>query len=253
MSIEPGELVAVVGANGSGKSTLVRLANGTLLPTEGAVAVDGLTTADAAMETSAGTSGIHAIRRSVGVVFQHPDDQIVATSVEEDVAFGPENLGLSRPVIRERVDAALATVGLTGLESREPHLLSGGQKQRLAIAGALAMRPRYLVFDEPTAMLDPEGRREVLELIERLRGDGNGVMLVTHDLAEVARANRVVVLAAGTKVFDGTPGELFVSPSLESWGLELPAVAVMVQRLIEGGARLDSATVDPGQIAAVLT
>lgn len=189
----------------------------------------------------------------VGVVFQHPDDQIVATSVEEDVAFGPENLGLPREAIRQRVDSALKTVGLAGLESREPHVLSGGQKQRLAIAGALAMRPRFLVFDEPTAMLDPQGRREVLALIEQLRADGHGVMLVTHDLAEVAGANRVIVLDSGVKVFDGSPEELFAMTSLAEWGLELPAVTTLVRQLIAGGADLGVSTVDPAAIAAVLT
>lgn len=252
LSLTPGSLVAVVGANGSGKSTLVRLANGTLLPSDGSVEVDGASTATAANAHGGLAQDMHHIRRAVGVVFQHPDDQIVATSVEEDVAFGPENLGLAREMIRERVDAALAVVGLTGLESREPHLLSGGQKQRLAIAGALAMHPRYVVFDEPTAMLDPQGRREVLAVIERLRDEGHGIMLVTHDLAEVALADRVAVLSCGSKVFDGAPAELFAHQSLAAWGLELPAVSVLVRRLIALGIDIDPATTDPAQIVAVL-
>jgi energy-coupling factor transport system ATP-binding protein len=158
LDVHPGETVAVLGANGSGKSTLARLANGLLLPEAGTVTVDGCGTDD--------ESRTQEIRERIAIVLQHPDDQIVATTVEDDVAFGPENLGLSRDEIRRRVDEALLSVGLVGLERREPHLLSGGQKQRLAIAGALAMQPRYLVLDEPTSMLDPEGRRDVAAIIE---------------------------------------------------------------------------------------
>jgi energy-coupling factor transporter ATPase len=215
LALRPGELLALLGANGSGKSTLAQLANGLLAPSEGTVAVEGIDTRDA--------TRARAVRELVGVVFQNPDDQIVATAVEDDVAFGPENLGLPRAEIRARVDSALATVGLTGMERREPHLLSGGQKQRLAIAGALAMLPRYLVLDEPTSMLDPQGRNEVLEVLDRLKGEGHGLILITHDLAEAQRADRVAVLSAGSLVFDGGPEELFgLADDVASWGLELP-------------------------------
>jgi energy-coupling factor transporter ATPase len=223
LMIEAGETVAVLGANGSGKSTLARLANGLSLPDEGQVTVDGMRTDDPDL--------MYEVRSSVGLVFQHPDDQIVATSVEDDVAFGPENLGLPRPEIRRRVDAAVDAVGLRGLESREPHQLSGGQKQRLAIAGALAMQPRYLVLDEPTSMLDPRGREEVLAVIAALRAAGHGVLLITHDLAETALANRAVVLQAGEVVFEGSPEELLGSSTLADWALELPAGAALAAAL----------------------
>jgi energy-coupling factor transport system ATP-binding protein len=168
----------------------------------------------------------------VGVVFQNPDDQIVATSVEDDVAFGPENLGLPRAEIRRRVDDALAAVDLTGLERREPHLLSGGQKQRLAIAGVLALNPRYLVLDEPTSMLDPHGRSELLDVLRRLAAEGHGIVHVTHDLVDALSADRVVLLAAGETVFDGSPEELLgldVFPA--EWALERPPIVVLADRL----------------------
>jgi energy-coupling factor transporter ATPase len=224
MDLSPGETVAVLGANGSGKSTLARMANGLLLPDAGAVTVDGLDTADG--------SRTRDIRERVAIVLQHPDDQIVATTVEDDIAFGPENLGLARDEIRRRVDEALAAVGLVGLERREPHLLSGGQKQRLAIAGALAMEPEYLVLDEPTSMLDPEGRRDVAAVIERLGRSGKGILLITHDLAEAARADRTIVLDHGAVVFSGTVSDLTARTALlESCGLEVPPFAVLTARL----------------------
>jgi energy-coupling factor transporter ATPase len=237
-TVAPGEEVAVVGANGSGKSTLARLANGILLPQSGTVTVDGLATGDA--------TRIRELRELVGIVFQHPDDQIVATSVEDDVAFGPENLGLARDIIRGRVTDALAAVGLTGLEDREPHMLSGGQKQRLALAGALAMLPTYLVLDEPTSMLDPEGRAGVLGIVARLRTEGHGILHITHDLADVAEADRTVVLDTGRVVFDGSPADLFARPDLlGSCGLELPPAAVLAQELRRLGASVPAATIAP--------
>jgi len=250
----------VLGANGSGKSTLVKLANGMLLPQAGAVTIDGIDTtenvgrraSDATLPDPDGAREPHDIRQLVGVVFQHPDDQIVATSVEDDVAFGPENLGLPRPEIRRRVDSSLALVGLTGLEHREPHLLSGGQKQRLVIAGALAMQPRYLVFDEPTSMLDPHGRAEVISVIARLKHDGHGVLLVTHDLAEAGRADRVVVLRLGSVVFEGTPDELFARGDLDQWGLERPPIVSLAQGLRDAGITVPPGAVDPVQIAGAL-
>ena len=237
-TVSPGEEVAVLGANGSGKSTLARLANGILLPQHGTVTVDGIATSD---ETR-----IRELRELVGIVFQHPDDQIVATSVEDDVAFGPENLGLARDVIRQRVTDALASVGLTGLENREPHMLSGGQKQRLAIAGALAMQPAYLVLDEPTSMLDPEGRADVLGIVARLRAEGHGVLHITHDLADVAEADRAVVLDAGRIVFDGAPSALFALPELlAACGLELPPAAILAEELRRLGGSVPAATIAP--------
>jgi len=246
LSLEPGELVAVVGANGSGKSTLARLCDGLLAPTSGRVLVDGLDTSDPA--------SLWQVRSTVGMVFQDPDDQIVGTVVEEDCAFGPENLGLPGPEIRERVDAALAAVGLDGLERREPHLLSEGQKQRLAVAGALAMRPRYLVFDEPTAMLDPAGRRSVLEITERLaHDDGHGVLVVSHDTAGVSRADRVIGLVAGRMVFDGAPDGLLGDPALlERVGLSLPPVARLAAALRGRGLDVPVAAADAESVVSAL-
>jgi len=243
--VQAGEQVAVLGANGSGKSTLVRLVNGLLLPDSGAVSVDDIDTRDHVRTRE--------LRERVGMVFQRPDDQIVTTSVEDDVAFGPENLGLPRAEIRERVDEAIAAVGLTGLERREPHLLSGGQKQRLAMAGALAMRPAYLVLDEPASMLDPAGRTEVLAIVERLRATGTGVMHVTHDLADVADADRAVVLDHGSIVFDGAIGELLDrADRLGEWGLELPPVARLAWALRSAGAPLPASALDAETIVGSL-
>ena len=245
LQIAEGEHVAVLGANGSGKSTLVRLANGLLLPSRGTVTVDGIDTRDDARARE--------LRERVGVVFQHPDDQIVGTSVEDDVAFGPENLGLPSSEIRKRVDEALAAVGLSGLERREPHQLSGGQKQRLAMAGALAMRPAHLVLDEPASMLDPAGRAEVLGIVERLLAHGTGVLHVTHDLADVLRADRAVVLNCGQLVFEGTvPALLLETALLDSCGLEVPEISRMAARMREGGAPVQARVSDPGELAEML-
>jgi len=223
-SLAPGEWLAVVGANGSGKSTLARLVNGLLVPASGSVEVDGADTADEAT--------VWDIRRIVGLVLQNPDNQIVGTFVEEDVAFGPENLGVPRPELRERVDAALSAVGLTGLERREPHLLSEGQKQRLAIAGALAMQPSYLVLDEATAMLDLDGRASVLGVIERLHAAGTGVLQVTHDLGESLRADRVLALRAGRVAYHGSPAGLLADAGLlDDLGLAAPSLTVMAAEL----------------------
>jgi energy-coupling factor transport system ATP-binding protein len=243
--VRPGEAVAVLGANGSGKSTLVRMANGLALPERGVVTVDGLDTRDA--------SRMREVRSSVGMVFQRPDDQIVATTVEDDIAFGPENLGLPRAEIRARVDEAMAAVGLEGLGRREPHLLSGGQKQRLAIAGALAMRPRYLVLDEPTSMLDTTGRAEVTACVHAAVAAGTGVLLVTHDVAEAFRCTLVVVLAGGSSVFAGTPADLIENAAeLPGWGLELPHVTDLVKHLRAQGVELAAETVDPAAVVEAL-
>lgn len=231
LHLHPGELLAVLGPNGSGKSTLGLLANGLLTPHRGTVVVDERDSTD--------PESAWDVRTSVGVVFQNPDNQIVGTVVEEDVAFGPENLGLPREEIRSRVDGALQVVGLTGFERREPHLLSGGQKQRLAVAGVLALDPSYLVLDEPTAMLDPAGRSDILDLIERLRSEGRGVIHITHHLADIALADRVLVLVAGRVEFLGTPDDLLAAPeSLAEWGLEVPPIMRLAAALQDAGVEL---------------
>lgn len=224
LNIAEGEFVAIVGSNGSGKTTLARLLNGLLLPTAGTVRVAGLDTRDPSHRTE-----IHTL---VGMVFQYPEDQIVATLVEEDVAFGPENLGLPPDEIRERVQEALTAVGLWEYRTRPPHMLSGGQMQRLALAGALAMRPRCIIFDEATAMLDPIGRRKVRERMARLHREGMTMIFITHFMEEAALADRVVVLNQGRVVMDGSPAQVFVDPQqLKSYGLELPPVARLAYRL----------------------
>ena len=202
LSIEQGTFVAVLGSNGCGKSTLAKHFNSILLPCGGKVYVYGMDTSNEELLIS--------VRRRVGMVFQNPDNQIVANVVEEDVAFGPENLGISSPVIRQRVDSALKQVGMYEYRDHAPHLLSGGQKQRIAIAGIIAMEPKCIVLDEPTAMLDPKGRREVIETVSALNRDkGITVVLITHHMDEAAKAQRVVVLSKGKVVADGTPEHVF--------------------------------------------
>lgn len=246
LTVSEGEMVAVVGANGSGKSTLARLCDGLLTPTEGRVLVDGL---DTAVEAN-----VWDVRSMVGMVFQDPDDQIVGTVVEEDCAFGPENLGLPADEIVARVAEALGIAGLAGMERREPHLLSEGQKQRLAIAGALAMRPRYLVFDEPTAMLDPQGRRSAISAMERLaRVGGHGVVVVSHDVADVARADRVIALAAGRIAFEGTPEALFADEAtLRRCGLALGSAGRLAGALRALGVPVPAAAVDAESVVGAL-
>ncbi|MCL6581282.1 MAG: energy-coupling factor transporter ATPase [Firmicutes bacterium] len=224
--IRRGEFLAVIGPNGSGKSTLARHLNGLLLPTQGTVTVDGLDTRDPAH--------LWTIRQTVGMVFQNPDNQIVATVVEEDVAFGLENLAVPTAEMRRRVEEALALVGMTGWRRHAPHLLSGGQKQRVAIAGALALRPRCLVLDEATAMLDPRGRAEVLATVRRLnRDEGLTVVLITHFMEEAVDADRVLVMDKGRVVLDGPPAEVFRHAGLlRDIGLDVPQ-AVEVARLLE--------------------
>jgi len=245
LEIFPGQTLAVFGSNGSGKSTLALLMNGLLLPDDGSVVVDGLSTADHA--------SIWEVRSRVGVVFQNPDAQIVGTVVEEDVAFGPENLGVPPEELRVRVDAALQSVGLSGLERREPHLLSGGQKQRLAIAGVLALQPRYIILDEPTAMLDPSGRSDVLEIIARLRDEGTGVVHITHHVSDLSAADRVLVIRDGRIAFLGTPSELLEEEGLlESFGLTVPPVYEMTSRLRHLGLPVPALTMDADAIVSAL-
>ena len=202
LSIEEGTFVAVLGSNGCGKSTLAKHFNSILLPSGGKVYVFGLDTSDEEL--------LMRVRRNVGMVFQNPDNQIVANVVEEDVAFGPENLGVASPEIRNRVDRALKQVGMYEYREHAPHLLSGGQKQRIAIAGIIAMEPKCIVLDEPTAMLDPRGRREVMETVKRLNQEKDiTVILITHHMDEAAQAQRVIVLNKGQVAADGTPEEVF--------------------------------------------
>lgn len=223
LAFYPGEFVAILGANGSGKTTLARHLNALLIPISGKVLVRGLDTRD--------RFNLKRIRQTVGMVFQHPEDQIVATTVEEDIAFGPENLGLSTTEIRRRVDEAIVAVGLEAHRKRSPHLLSAGQMQRLALAGVLAMRPDVVIFDEATTMLDPAGRRMAMELMQSLRADGVSVLFVTHDMEEAALADRVIVLNRGKVVFEGTPGEMFRHPRLDDWGLTLPPAMALAREL----------------------
>ncbi len=232
LNIEEGSFVAVLGGNGCGKSTLAKHFNAILLPVGGRVCVYGMDTADA--------EKLISIRRSVGMVFQNPDNQIVANVVEEDVAFGPENLGIASPAIRRRVDNALKQVGMYEYREHAPHLLSGGQKQRIAIAGVIAMEPRCIVLDEPTAMLDPKGRREVMETVSRLnREKGITVVLITHHMDEAAMAQRVVVLHEGKVALDGTPREVFSQVgTLHSIGLAAPDTVELCALLNEHGFSL---------------
>ena len=225
LEIAPGSFVAVLGSNGSGKSTLAKHFNAILLPSSGQVLVDG-------MDTSV-PENLIPIRRRVGMVFQNPDNQIVANVVEDDVAFAPENLGVDPPEIRSRVDAALKAVGMYEFRLHAPHLLSGGQKQRVAIAGILAMHPEVLVLDEPTAMLDPRGRREVMNTIETLcREQGITVILITHHMDEAARADRVIVMQKGRVEMDGTPRELFPRVTeMRSLKLNVPVPTALAHEL----------------------
>lgn len=232
LNVEQGEFLAIIGRNGSGKSTLAKHLNAILTPTSGEVWVDGISTKD--------EFRLFDIRQVAGMVFQNPDNQLVATIVEEDVAFGPENLGVPAPEIRQRVDEALRLVGMDAYAEHAPHLLSGGQKQRVAIAGVLAMHPKILILDESTAMLDPVGRREVLETAIQLnRERGMTVVLITHHMDEAVRADRVVVMSAGRVVLQGSSRQVFQQIDLlRSLGLDVPQVTSLVQELVAAGMPL---------------
>ena len=232
LQVEEGSFVAVLGGNGCGKSTLAKHFNAILLPCGGTVYVCG-------MDTSK-ESNLIPIRRRVGMVFQNPDNQIVANVVEEDVAFGPENLGIASPAIRQRVDQALKQVGMYEYREHAPHLLSGGQKQRIAIAGIIAMEPKCIVLDEPTAMLDPKGRREVVDTVLRLNKEkGITVVLITHHMDEAARAQRVIVMDKGTVAADGTPREVFSQVELlHSIRLAAPETVELCYELNQHGFSL---------------
>ena len=246
LTIEEGSFVAVLGTNGCGKSTLDKHFNAILLPSGGKVYVCGIDTAN--------EDRLITIRRNVGMVFQNPDNQIVANVVEEDVAFGPENLGIASPEIRRRVDSALKQVDMYEYRTHAPHLLSGGQKQRIAIAGVIAMEPKCIVLDEPTAMLDPRGRREVIDTIGRLnREKGITVVLITHHMDEAAKAQRVVVLDKGKVAADGTPKEVFSQVELlHGIGLAAPETVELCWELNQEGFDLPLDKLDPKECAQAL-
>lgn len=246
LQIDPGSFVAVLGHNGSGKSTLAKHLNAILLPNGGKVYVQGMDTADESL--------LLDIRRAVGMVFQNPDNQIVANVVEEDVAFAPENLGVPSEEIRRRVDEALEMVGMSDYATHAPHLLSGGQKQRIAIAGVIAMRPNCIVMDEPTAMLDPVGRREVLETIKGLNKNyGMTIVLITHHMDEAAQADRLIVMQKGKIVREGSPKEVFAQvEELKAVGLTVPDTVELCWQLRQVGLDIPLDALTDDECAAAL-
>ncbi|MGN0720563.1 MAG: energy-coupling factor transporter ATPase [Anaerovoracaceae bacterium] len=230
LEIERGSFTAIIGKNGSGKSTLAKNLNGLLLPTEGVIYVDGYDTRD--------DSSIWNVRQTAGMVFQNPDNQLVSAIVEDDVAFGPENLGIDPVEIRRRVDKALEDVNMGQFKKKAPHLLSGGQKQRIAIAGVVAMKPKCIIFDEPTAMLDPKGRAEIMSIIDELHAEGITVILITHFMDEAVRADRVIIMHEGKILLDGTPQQVFEQEEL------IRSVNLDVPLMVEMGAKLRRAGID---------
>ena len=245
-----GEYVAVLGHNGSGKSTFAKLMNYILEPTSGELTVNGLDL----LRKDLSDEEILDLRKNVGMVFQNPDNQLVATIVEQDVAFGPENLGVPREELRQRVDSALETVGMSAYAKHEPHRLSGGQKQRVAIAGILAMMPQCVVFDESTAMLDPGGRREVLDTIRKLNQEqGMTVLNITHYMNEAAEADRIIVINDGKLLLDGTPDEIFAKRDvLTEVGLEVPQCAELIHALRAAGIQIEGNTISSPEACAEL-
>ena len=244
-TIEKGSFTAIIGQNGSGKSTLARNLNGLLVPTSGRILVDGMDTAD--------DSRIWDIRSRVAMVFQNPDNQIVSSIVEDDVAFGPENLGVDPAEIRRRVDDALKRVDMYHLRNKAPHQLSGGQKQRIAIAGAVAMRPECIVFDEPTAMLDPKGRREVLEIVRELNSQGITTILITHFMEEAAHADKIIVMDRGQVKLQGAPVEIFRSIDvLREISLGVPPVVELAEELRSRGMDVPGDIIEEEQLVRFL-
>ena len=243
LAVPEGQFMAILGHNGCGKSTVAKLVNGILVPTKGKVTVAGMDTADEDKTVD--------IRRNVGMVFQNPDNQIVATIVEDDVAFGPENLGVEPSEIRKAVDAALKAVGMYEFRKREPHRLSGGQKQRVAIAGVIAMNTKCIVMDEPTAMLDPQGRKEVIDTVMRLNKEfGITVILITHFMDEAVKADRVVVMDDGCIALDGTPKQVFRNvKKIKALGLDVPQATELVYRLRKRGMKLPDDILDENECA----
>ena len=245
LTINRGEFVAIIGTNGSGKSTLAKHFNVLLEPSQGQVLVAGMDTRQ--------QEQVWNIRQQVGMVFQNPDNQIVAAIVEEDVAFGPENLGVDPEEIRHRVDQALATVNMSDYALHGPHLLSGGQKQRVAIAGVLAMKSSCIVLDEPTAMLDPRGRREVMETLHHLHEEGITIILITHFMEEAVTADRVVVMKNGALILDGRPQEVFIHvDQLKALGLDVPVAAELAQGLRRDGYPLPEGIICDSQLGDAL-
>ncbi|MGO4991296.1 energy-coupling factor transporter ATPase [Clostridium perfringens] len=234
MEVKKGEFLVILGHNGSGKSTMAKHMNALLLPSGGKMYVDGLDTSD--------IENLWEVRRRAGMVFQNPDNQLVATIVEEDVAFGPENLGVDPKEIRERVDDSLKAVGMYEYRKHAPHLLSGGQKQRIAIAGILAMRPKCIVLDEPTAMLDPSGRNEVMKTIKEVNKKfGITIILITHYMDEAAQADRIIVMDKGEKVMEGVPREIFSQvEKIKSIGLDIPQVTELAYELQKEGVDIST-------------
>ena len=234
LNIKEGEFLVIIGHNGSGKSTLSKNLNAILMPTKGNILIDGMDTRE--------EEKLWDIRQTAGMVFQNPDNQIVATVVEEDVAFGPENLGIKPEEIRRRVDESLKSVGIYELRDRQPHLLSGGQKQRVAIAGIIAMKPKCVIFDEATAMLDPSGRKEVMNTIKRLNKEENiSVIHITHFMEEAVDADRVIVMEKGKKVLEGTPKQVFSKiDMLKKIGLDVPYMTELSKELNKEGLKIES-------------
>ena len=250
LEINDGEFVAVLGHNGSGKSTFAKLLNMILVPTEGKIYIDGKDITDEQMTDE----DILELRKSIGMVFQNPDNQLVATVVEDDVAFGPENLGIPSAEIRDRVDNALRDVGMLEYAHHEPHRLSGGQKQRVAIAGIMAMMPKCIIFDESTAMLDPMGRKEVMNSIIRLNREKNiTVVMITHYMEEAAMADRIIVINDGRMLLDGTPSEVFEhGDMLKECGLNVPQCTELIHRLRAAGFELNGECVTIEQCAELI-
>ncbi|MDV4152444.1 energy-coupling factor transporter ATPase [Clostridium sp. AL.422] len=244
--VEKGEFLVILGHNGSGKSTIAKHMNALLVPSEGTVIVDGLDTLDA--------KNVWEIRSKAGMVFQNPDNQLVATIVEEDVAFGPENLGVSPQEIRKRVDESLKKVGMYEYRRHAPHLLSGGQKQRIAIAGILAMKPECIIFDEPTAMLDPSGRKEVLENIKEINKNyGITIVLITHYMDEAAQADRVIVMDDGKIILEGKPREVFSNvKEMKEIGLDVPQVTELCYELRNSGVDIDTNILNVDEMVNVI-
>ena len=242
LQIKEGEFIAILGHNGSGKSTMAKHMNALLIPTEGKMLVNKMDTSD--------MNNLWNIRERAGMVFQNPDNQLVATIVEEDVAFGPENLGVPPEEIRKRVDEALERVGMSEYKRHAPHLLSGGQKQRIAIAGILAMKPKCIIFDEPTAMLDPSGRKEVLDtIIDLNKNYGITVILITHYMDEAAKADRIVVMDKGKLILDGKPRDVFSNvEKMKSIGLDVPQVTELSYELQKAGINIDTRILDVNEM-----
>lgn len=245
LQIKKGSFTAIIGRNGSGKSTLAKNLNALLLPTGGVVFVNGNRTDD--------ESKLWEIRQTVGMVFQNPDNQLVSSIVEDDIAFGPENLGIEPEEIRKRVKDSLYAVNMYEERKKAPHLLSGGQKQRIAIAGVVAMRPECIIFDEPTAMLDPHGRQEVMEIIERLSRDGITVLLITHFMEEAARAERVIIMDQGDVRMDGSPTEIFVRErELREMNLDIPFAVGLATALREKGVAVPASLITTEEMVEFL-